>query len=164
MSEVIERLRPHLDDLNEGRTTVSALAKKFGVAQSTLSEQIARYFPDHVVGKGGNHPATTDTMRQAVAECEDPHVKIADVARKYGLKYLNLATRVKRRRDKLYAEAVQRQTADAQTAAQQMIPPVATPTLYTVSQEDVQFVRDMLMDADLGPKLVAIAKALNPPK
>jgi len=109
MTLTVNMIIPHLEDIKSGARKQSELAEAFGVSQPALSRFIKRNFGDDArVGKGGRHPTTTDTMLQAVAECENPAVKIADVARKYGYtdkgQYLALARRVQKRRDKLAAE------------------------------------------------------------
>ena len=150
MSEAAERLKPYLDDLANGKITVSAIAENFGLSHATISAQIKRYFPNNVVGKGNSHPATTDTMRQAVAECEDPRVNIADVARKYGLKYLNLATRVKRRREKLYQQAMSEKAAKEAVVVEE-----------PYQSEDLAYVKQFLNDPVIVSKVAAIMRTLS---
>jgi transposase-like protein len=158
----ISLIRPHLDTLKSGEMTQKRLAALFGVSQPSLSAYIARHFPDNVVGKGGSrHPATTDEMLAAVAECEDPHAVIADVARKHNLDYLALARRVKRRRDRLSKEFLAqptRVTMPGQIPADKALDELLAATRL---QDDADLVRSVLQDPMRVARLAEIIRVLK---
>lgn len=160
MTLSVEKIAPHLGDINSGKTTQRALAAALGVSQPALSKFMKRHgmIGDDSPGKGGRHPSTTDEMLEAVKECENPKVNIRKVADKYGIKYPALAKRVKKRRDKLAEEKALRDRAEREALLAQ-IPAKHFPQAEFDGMFDEYAVAKAL--AENPDKVIALAKALR---
>ncbi len=92
------KLRPRLDDISEGRVTLTKLAREFGITVPAVSSFLQRHYPDNVPGQGGIYPTSPEmlaALKEAVAARN-----VAAVAKKHGVDYRGLVRRVKNRRDK----------------------------------------------------------------
>lgn len=140
---------PAVDEVVAGATLLETAAK-YNLPLSSLRTMVKIANPDlnllHREKSPEDIAAEQELLTKATEECADPAVNIADVARKYSLKYITLAQRVKRARAKY--------TPPTQAVRSPL------PTLWAVSDEDGEFVRDLLKDPTLGPKLVAMARTL----